>query len=109
MIDKPVITNPYVEQFALHPTPVRLSSGEELVVPFRFWRTRALLLTGSADYQYMRQQLARHDETPIVDPNTGKALVHICWPHFCGICIRASPRQSLLRLRVQRRLTLSRW
>ena len=47
--DQRVITNPYVEQFALHPTPVRLSSGEEVVVPFRFWRTQALLLTGSAD------------------------------------------------------------
>ena len=39
----------------------------------------------------MRQQPSRHDETPIADPNTGKAIVHIYAPNYGGTSVCPMP------------------
>lgn len=90
VIDKPVVPDAYIDAIPVHPDPVTLSSGDRVVVPFRFWRTQALLLTGSIDLDYASALLARHDERPI--PNVQRrATVHIYAPNYAGTSVGPIP------------------
>lgn len=89
-IDEPVVPIHYIDSIPLASRRAVLSTGDEVVVPFRFWRTQALRLAGRANLSRITEILKPHGESPVADAN-GDAQIHIFAPNYAGTSLGPIP------------------